>query len=120
MDDEKDWQDVMIEHKTQNDWTREAINPETSLIYCGRLCDTVIKLEQENKKLNEINKILMGACEFYGDIKHWHYSDTKIEAAIDPPDREQTYRKAWDMFIYVGGKRARQALKQVKELTKKS
>lgn len=48
---ERTWQDIMIENKTKEDWTREAMN--SGIVYCGRLCEVILKLEQQNQKMKE-------------------------------------------------------------------
>ena len=47
----RDWQDVMIEHKTDDSWVDDA--KENGMLYCGRLCETILKLEAENKLMEE-------------------------------------------------------------------
>jgi len=52
--DKRGWQDVMVEHREETDWAKEALTPETSIIYCGRLCETILKLEQRLDSAREV------------------------------------------------------------------
>jgi hypothetical protein len=64
------------------------------------------KLQAENKKLRE-------ALEFYGNTNSWIWTKTNLEYdRIDPSDTEYVLSFATDK---IGGKRAREALKEIKE-----
>jgi len=51
MSNKRDWQNIMIEHSTTNDWIGEA--NDTPVIFAGKLCGTILKLEAENKAFKE-------------------------------------------------------------------
>jgi len=58
----KDWQDIMIEYKMGSDWFTESMTKETSLLYCFRLCEGIIKLQEEldftNNVLKQAKKVI--------------------------------------------------------------
>ena len=47
MTEERGWQDVMIENRLEKDWIKEAMHPEKSLMFCGRLCEVILILEKQ-------------------------------------------------------------------------
>ena len=71
---------------------------------------------KEIEKLQEENKILREALEFYAENKNWEQRESgsvKL-CAIDPVDHFQHVDKWGDVF-WIGGKRASEALAKVKE-----
>lgn len=66
------------------------------------------------KKLQEQNKILKEALEFYAEIKNYDYIEqyNNTFTVIDPVDCERFVDK-WHDITFIGGKRAREALAKV-------
>ena len=69
-----------------------------------------------NKKLQEQNKTMREALEFYAEIKNYDYIEqyNNTYTVIDPVDCERFVDK-WHDVTFIGGKRAREALAKVKE-----
>lgn len=73
-----------------------------------------IEVCRELQKLQEQNKIMREALEFYAENKNWEQREsgsTKI-CAIDPVDHYQ-YVDKWGDVFWIGGKRASEALTKV-------
>lgn len=77
-----------------------------------KLCEKLILPQIE--KLQEQNKILREALEFYAEIKNYDYIEQYNNAftVIDPVDCEKFVDK-WHDITFIGGKRAREALAKV-------
>lgn len=83
MSEERNWQDVMIEHRQNGtdkyEWHKQA-NSE-GIMFCGRLCDTILKLEEENAAIIKMNEQLKNRTDELfteGKVYKWllhRYSD---------------------------------------------
>lgn len=78
--------------------------------------ELVIDTERELIKLQEENKILREALEFYTENKNWEQRESgSVElSVIDPVDHFQ-YVDKWGDLCWIGGKRACEALAKVGE-----
>lgn len=79
--------------------------------------DNMSELYEIIKKLQEENKKLVECVEFYADKLNW-YDNTQINGSDQKAifkDSEDCLIKSIDKHIVIGGKRARQVLKEIGE-----
>lgn len=82
------------------------------------MLDDLIEVEKELEALKQEDAKLREALEFYADIDSWHHLTTESIKyhKIDPSDiGDGDFLKGETDDSGVGGKRAREALKQTKE-----
>lgn len=84
--------------------------------YCALAMTILPNLVNEYEILQEQNKIMREALEFYAEIKNYDYMEqyNNTFTVIDPVDCEKFVDK-WHDITFIGGKRAREALAKVGE-----
>lgn len=79
---------------------------EGSVIKYEEMCDEIDQLKSQLQQKDKVIEILKSACEFYSTEGAW-----SLREFFTTTDNEN-----WD---YVGGRVARETLKQIEDLTKK-
>jgi hypothetical protein len=74
----------------------------------------VVKRDRQNEQLKEKLDIAEDALEFYSDKKNWLGYHREVDTIIRE-DREKDFAESDGFEIWIGGKRAREALKAIKD-----